>query len=41
MVERPDEDASSAEIARWMTEDFGESLAEGMEDTKENDEEDG
>jgi hypothetical protein len=24
MVDRPDEDASAAEIARWMEKDFGE-----------------
>lgn len=30
MADRPDEDASAAEIARWMAEDFGEALAEGM-----------
>jgi hypothetical protein len=30
MTDRPDEDASAAEIARWMEEDFGEALAEGM-----------
>jgi hypothetical protein len=29
-VERPDEDAGAAEIARWMEEDFGAALAEGM-----------
>ena len=29
-VERPDEDAGAAEIARWMEEDFGEALADGM-----------
>lgn len=44
MVDRPDEDASAAEIARWMEEDFGEALAEGVEEaveekqTDENDE---
>jgi hypothetical protein len=30
MADRPDEDASAAEIARWMEEDFGEALAEGI-----------
>lgn len=32
MVDRPDEDASNAEIARWMEEEFGEALVEGIED---------
>lgn len=40
MVERPDEDADSAEIARWMEADFWESVAEGMEDAVEEDERD-
>lgn len=31
MTERPGEDATSAEIAQWMAEDFGEALAEGFE----------
>lgn len=31
MVDRLDENASAAEIARWMGEDFGESLADGIE----------
>lgn len=35
--DRPDENASAAEIAEWMEEDFGEALAEGMnEATTEN-----
>mgnify|MGYP007116791507 FL=1 len=38
MPERPDEDASAAEIARWMEEDFGEALAEGIEQATEEDE---
>lgn len=32
MVARPDDDASAAEIAEWMEEDFGEALAEGTEE---------
>lgn len=28
-MERPGPDASAAEIAEWMEEDFGEALAEG------------
>jgi hypothetical protein len=40
MVERPDEDASAAEIVRWMEEDFGEALAEGMKQATEGDEQD-
>jgi hypothetical protein len=32
MVTRPGESASSAEIARWMEEDFWESIAESTED---------
>lgn len=36
MVDRPDEDASAAEIARWMEEDFGEALVEGIRDAVEN-----
>jgi len=31
MSDRPGEDASAAEIAAWMEEDFGEALAEGIE----------
>jgi len=38
MPERPDEDASAVEIARWMEEDFGEALAEGIEQPTEEDE---
>jgi len=38
MSDRPDEDASAAEIARWMEEDFGEALAEGIEQVVEDDE---
>lgn len=33
MVDRPDNDASSAEIARWMEEDFWESVTEGIEES--------
>ena len=40
MVDRPDEDADSAEIARWMEEDFGEALAEGIEQAGEDDDSD-
>ncbi len=39
MVDRPDEDASAAEIARWMEEDFGEALAEGIEQATEEEDE--
>jgi len=38
MVDRPGPDASRAEIARWMEEDFGEALAEGMKQATEEDE---
>jgi len=40
MVDRPDEDASPAEIARWMEEDFWESVAEGIEQAVEHDDSD-
>ena len=40
MVDRPDEDASAAEIARWMEEDFSEALAEGIKQATEEDEHD-
>jgi site-specific DNA-adenine methylase len=30
MVDRPDEDASAAEIARWMEEDFGEARKQDL-----------
>jgi hypothetical protein len=40
MLDRPDEDASAAEIARWMEEDFDEALAEGIEQATEEDEND-
>lgn len=36
MVDRPDDDASAAEIARWMEEDFWESVAEGVEEAAED-----
>lgn len=39
MVDRPDEDATSAEIAKWMEQDFGEALAEGMEQATGEDDE--
>jgi len=38
MVDRPGEDASPEEIARWMEEDFGEALAEGIGNAVEEDE---
>jgi len=34
-MDRPDDDADASEIARWMEEDFGEALAEGVEDALE------
>lgn len=38
MVERPDEDASAAEIAEWMEQDFwdgvGDSIREAVEDSE-------
>jgi hypothetical protein len=37
MVTRPDESASSAEIARWMEEDFWEHIAEAAKEASEND----
>ena len=37
MLERPGEDATNAEIARWMEEDFWESVAEGVEEAAEDD----
>jgi hypothetical protein len=40
MSDRPGPDATSAEIARWMEEDFGEALAEGMKQDTEDDEQD-
>lgn len=40
MTDRPDEDASAAEIARWMEEDFSEALAEGIKQAVEDDEDD-
>ena len=36
MITRPDESASSADIARWMEEDFWEGLTEAAEDAVEN-----
>jgi hypothetical protein len=38
MVNRPGPDASAAEIARWIEEDFGEALAERMKHATEDDE---
>jgi len=32
MADRPDEDASSAEIARWMEEDFWEVVTDGIKE---------
>lgn len=40
MADRPDDDASSAEIARWMEEDFWESVTEGIEQAAEDDDSD-
>jgi hypothetical protein len=39
-MERPDEDATAAEIAEWMEADFAESLAEGMASAVEEETED-
>lgn len=39
MVDRPSEDATSAEIAKWMEESFGEAIADGIEQAVETDEE--
>jgi hypothetical protein len=36
--ERPDDDASAAEIAEWMEEDFGRAVAEGMANAGDEDE---
>jgi len=36
MVDHPDDDASLAEIARWMEEDFWESVARGVEEAVED-----
>jgi hypothetical protein len=40
MGERPGEDASAAEIAAWMEEDFGQALAEGMAQAADQTDED-
>jgi hypothetical protein len=37
MVTRPDDDANAAEIAEWMADDFGEALAEGIEEAVDGD----
>lgn len=37
MADRPDEDATAAEIAEWMEEDFGEVLAEEIKQAVEDD----
>ena len=34
-MDRPDDDADASEIARWMEEDFGKALAEGVKDALE------
>lgn len=43
MVEKPDKDADADEIARWMGEDFWESVSEGVkkaiQDKKDNSDE--
>lgn len=36
MADRPDDDASSAEIARWMEEDFWESVTDGIGEINED-----
>jgi hypothetical protein len=38
--ERPPPDADAAEIAEWMEEDFGQAIAEGIEDAVEEDTDD-
>lgn len=35
MADRPDDDASSAEIARWMEDDFWEAVTDGIEEVDE------
>lgn len=40
MTDRPGPDATSAEIARWMEEDFGKALAAGVEQAGEDDDSD-
>jgi hypothetical protein len=40
MVERPDEDASPAEIAEWMERDFWEGVAESIRNATEDTEND-
>jgi len=37
VVTRPDDTASSAEIARWMEEDFWERVTEAAEEAAKND----
>jgi hypothetical protein len=39
-AERPGDDADAAEIAKWMEEDFGQAVADGMRDATEEDEKD-
>jgi hypothetical protein len=40
MVEKPGPDASNAEIARYMEEDWGESLAEGISEALDDEDQD-
>jgi hypothetical protein len=41
MGDRPDEDATAAEIAEWMEQDFGEAVAEGIEQANDQADETG
>jgi hypothetical protein len=34
--ERPSDDADAAEIARWMEDDFGRAVADGIRDAAED-----
>jgi len=36
MADRPDDNASPAEIARWMEEDFWEAVTDGIEEVDED-----
>lgn len=38
MGDRPGPDATRAEIARWMEEDFGEAVAEGIKQAGDDNE---
>jgi len=40
MADRPDEDASPTEIARWMEKDFEKAFADGMKQAVEDDDSD-